>query len=80
MPPKSKDKSSRVTLFNLGSTPVVYSSTGHTLGCAEWRTVDQLDEVGQRAVEDGLLTVAGSAVWPEDKENPVGESAADGQG
>jgi hypothetical protein len=48
-------KATKVALFNPGPTPVVYSDQGHILPGAEHRDVDSLDEVGLRAVAEGLL-------------------------
>lgn len=45
----------KVTLFNPGPSPVVYSNQGHILGTAERRNVDALDPVGAAAVTQGLL-------------------------
>jgi hypothetical protein len=45
----------KVTLYNPGPTPVVYSEQGHILGSAERREVGVLDESGARAVAQGLL-------------------------
>jgi hypothetical protein len=51
-----KDKAAaKVTLWNPGPTPVVYSEQGHILPGAERREVDSLDATGKRAVAEGLL-------------------------
>jgi hypothetical protein len=46
---------SKITLFNPEQTPLVYDAEGRIVGGAERVEVDELDEVGQRAVEVGLL-------------------------
>jgi hypothetical protein len=48
-------QAAKVTLFNPGGSPVVYSEQGHILGSAERREVDPLDAAGKRAVAEGLL-------------------------
>lgn len=45
----------KVTLFNPEQSPTVYDAQGHTVGGAERVTVDELDAVGQAAVDAGLL-------------------------
>lgn len=52
---KTKKSSSKVSLYNPGNSPVVYTKTGHVLGGDERAEVDSLDEVGQRAVDHGYL-------------------------
>jgi hypothetical protein len=46
---------SKITLFNPDDTPAVYDAAGHTVGGAERVEVDELDAVGQRAVDSGVL-------------------------
>lgn len=46
---------SKITLFNPEDTPAVYDNDGHTVGGTERVEVDELDEVGQRAVDSGVL-------------------------
>jgi len=65
----------KVTLFNPGPTSVVYSNQGHILGGAERRTVDPLDEVGKRAVSEGLLVNESEAAKDAD-----GAAESDDQG
>lgn len=56
----------KITLFNPEDTPVVYDEQAHTVGGIERVTVDELDAVGQRAVEAGVLV-------REDPEEPKSE-------
>lgn len=53
----AKKSDTRVTLYNPGSTSVVYTLTGHVLGGDERITVDKLDVVGERAVKHGYLVL-----------------------
>ena len=46
---------SGIVLFNPEQSPTVYDKEGRTVGGAERVTVDELDEVGQAAVDAGLL-------------------------
>lgn len=68
-------KKNKVSLYNPGSTPVVYTTTGHVLGGDERIEVDALDEVGQRAVGHGYV-VNESVAAPEGS----GESDQEGTG
>lgn len=45
------------TLINPGTTPQVYTEEGHTLAAGERLEDVTLDEVGQGAVDAGLLLV-----------------------
>ncbi|HZA73395.1 MAG TPA: hypothetical protein VE476_10850 [Propionibacteriaceae bacterium] len=55
---------SKITLFNPEQTPAVYDAAGHTVAGIERVEVDELDAVGQRAVDTGVL------VREEAKESP----------
>lgn len=44
-----------VTLFNPQTTPVVCDGEGRIVDGGGRRTLDRLDEVGEKAVADGLL-------------------------
>lgn len=55
MATRKQQAAAKVTLWNPGPTPVVYSEQGHILPGAEHREVDALDAVGKQAVADGLL-------------------------
>lgn len=48
----AKDK---IVLFNPEQSPTVYDKEGRSVGGAERVTVDEVDEVGQAAVDAGLL-------------------------
>lgn len=45
----------RAVLFNPEQSPTVFDKEGRTVGGAERVTVDEVDEVGQAAVNAGLL-------------------------
>ena len=46
---------SGITLFNPEDTPAVYDEAGHTVGGAERVEVSEVDAVGQRAIDAGVL-------------------------
>lgn len=46
---------SKITLFNPEDTPMVYDAAGRTVAGAERVEVEELDPVGQRAVDAGVL-------------------------
>lgn len=62
---------SKTTLFNPEQTPTVYDEEGRTVGGAERVTVDEVDAVGQAAVDAGLLVRE-----EESKKEPKGEPAS----
>lgn len=57
----------KAVLFNPEQSPTVYDKEGRTVGGAERVTVDQVDEVGQAAVDAGLLV-------REEEAKPKGDS------
>lgn len=69
----SKDKATKVTLFNQSGAPVVCSDEGHVLGAGERREVSTVDEAAQSAVDNGYLLV--ETPEPEPEENVAGEVA-----
>jgi hypothetical protein len=79
----SKDKPTRVTLFNQSGAPVVCSDEGHVLGAGERREVSTVDDAAQSAVDSGYLLVETPEPEPEtavaDKAAPrsSGESTKD---
>lgn len=61
MAKKNGASASSVTIYNPGSTTVVYTVTGRVIGGDEYRTVDKLDRVGERAVRNGYIVIKSQA-------------------
>lgn len=66
---------SEIVLFNPEQSPMVYDAQGRSVGGAERVTVTELDEVGQRAVDAGLL-VREESQREEPKEDAKKDSKA----
>jgi hypothetical protein len=49
------EESGKIGLLNPGTTSIVYSADGRSIGGGERAEVDEVDEVGQAAIDRGYL-------------------------
>lgn len=54
-PPPVEEPTDKITLVNPGNSAVVYSLDGRMLGGGESAEVEEIDEVGQAAIDRGYL-------------------------
>lgn len=53
--PPAEEPTDKITLVNPGNSAVVYSLDGRMLGGGESAEVEEIDEVGQAAIDRGYL-------------------------
>lgn len=65
----------KTTLFNPGTTPVVFDDEGHIVAGGDRTEVDGVNEVAQEAVDRGLLILESPEEEAAPREDKTGESA-----